>query len=499
MAFVDGEHERELFVPSPQAGVRPGDVLAGKYRVEQVLGVGGMGIVVAAHHLQLDEKVALKFLLPEALKSPVAVARFVREARAAVKIKSEHVARVIDVGTLEGGSPYIVMEYLEGGDLEGWLKQRGALPVEQAVEFVLQACVAIAEAHGLGIVHRDLKPANLFCVRRADGQLSIKVLDFGISKVTDLTGSNPLMAMTKTSAVMGTPLYMSPEQLRSAKNVDARADIWALGVILYELLTGQSAFLADTLMELTLKIAEEQPPPLRSLRPDAPAGLEAIILHCVEKHPDRRYRNVAELAVALHPFAPNRATASVERISGIIKAAGLSSSALDVPPSPHAPSAGASAGTSSPISHTVPGVQGASRPRAIVIGVSVAAMLAVGGLVLVRNVRPTAGAVSPVAASPAPVVSVSAAPSAPAGAGDPPPRASASAATTAVDPTVPPEQVRVSPSRPSRPSPSVEHAATSASATPAPAPRGRTPSPSCDPNFTLDEHGEKRFKPECFK
>src|SRR5580658_8682300 len=158
------------------AGVHEGDVIGGKYRVDRILGQGGMGVVVAAHHLQLDEKVALKFLLPEALGNAEAVGRFVREARAAVKIKSEHVARVIDVGTLESGAPYMVMEYLDGGDLERWLEQRGALPVEQAVEFVLQACVAVAEAHALGIVHRDLKPDNLLCTQRRDGQPSIKVI-----------------------------------------------------------------------------------------------------------------------------------------------------------------------------------------------------------------------------------------------------------------------------------------------------------------------------------
>src|SRR5580700_416889 len=196
------------------AGVQPGDVLAGKYKVERVLGAGGMGVVVAAHHLQLDEKIALKFLLPEALGDAEAVARFAREARNACKIKSEHVARVTDVGTLPNGAPYMVMEYLEGGDLAAWIKQRGALPIEQAVEFVLQACVAVADAHALGIVHRDLKPANLFCVRRSDGQLSIKVLDFGISKLADGVGPGS-MAMTKTSALMGSPLYMSPEQMRS--------------------------------------------------------------------------------------------------------------------------------------------------------------------------------------------------------------------------------------------------------------------------------------------
>src|SRR3954465_531507 len=164
--------------------VHEGQILAGKFRIERVLGQGGMGVVVAATHLQLDQRVALKFLLPEALSNPEAVERFAREARAAVKIKSEHVARVADVGTLESGAPYMVMEYLEGSDLATWLQQRGKLPVEQAIEFVLQACEAIAEAHALGIVHRDLKPANLFVIQRADGVLAVKVLDFGISKAT---------------------------------------------------------------------------------------------------------------------------------------------------------------------------------------------------------------------------------------------------------------------------------------------------------------------------
>src|SRR6202167_5914469 len=190
------------------AGVREGDILAGKYRVERVLGIGGMGVVVAAHHIQLDEKVALKFLLPDALHNSDAVARFAREARAAVKIKSEHVARVSDVGTLPNGAPYMVMEYLDGVDLAAWLHERGTLPIEQAVDFVLQACEAIAEAHALGIVHRDLKPANLFCIRRADGNLSIKVLDFGISKVTTPGAPAHGVDMTRTNALVGSPLYM---------------------------------------------------------------------------------------------------------------------------------------------------------------------------------------------------------------------------------------------------------------------------------------------------
>ena len=273
---------------SNSAGVREGDILAGKYRVERVLGVGGMGVVVAAHHIQLDEKVALKFLLPHMLTNGEAVARFAREARAAVKIKSEHVARVLDVGTLETGAPYMVMEFLEGLDLGVWLQQRGALAFEQAVEFVLQACVAVAEAHALGIVHRDLKPANLFCIRRADGQLSIKVLDFGISKTTAAGSSAPEVSMTATSAMMGSPLYMSPEQMESAKNVDRRTDIWALGVILYELLARTTPFDGDSMPAVCMKITAQPPPPLSTFRPDAPPGLEAVILHCLEKDCERR-------------------------------------------------------------------------------------------------------------------------------------------------------------------------------------------------------------------
>jgi eukaryotic-like serine/threonine-protein kinase len=312
-------------------GIREGDILAGKYRVERLLGAGGMGVVVAARHIQRDEKVALKFLLLEALHNSEAVARFAREARAAGKIKNEHVARVTDVGTLPNGAPYMVMEYLEGRDLAAWLKQGGALPIEQAVEFVLQACIAVADAHTLGIVHRDLKPGNLFCVRRSDGQLSVKVLDFGISKMADAGASG---SATRTSALMGSPLYMSPEQMRSSKDVDAQTDIWALGVILFELMAGRPAFLGESVTELAIKVANEPTPPVRRFRPDVPSGLEAIIFKCLEKDRRQRYRNVAELALALLECGPKRAKGSVERITGIFQAAGLSASTLAVPSSP---------------------------------------------------------------------------------------------------------------------------------------------------------------------
>ena len=344
--------------PEVAATVREGDVIAGKYRVEKILGAGGMGIVVAARHIQLDETVAIKFLLPEMLSNYDAVSRFAREARAAVKIKGEHVARVFDVGALENGAPFMVMEFLEGGDLSGWLEQRGALPVEQAVEFVIQACVAIAEAHALGIVHRDLKPANLFCVRRADGNLSIKVLDFGISKVMNY-GIAGAGSATQTSALMGSPYYMSPEQLQSSKDVDSLTDIWALGIVLYELLAGQVPFPGDSIPGVTIKVVSQAPPPLSTFRPELPRGLENAIFKCLEKDRRLRHRNVAELALALLPFGPRRARASVERISGIIQAAGLSQSALALPPSPKAAeetlvSAG---GTMAPVGNTVPGLR----------------------------------------------------------------------------------------------------------------------------------------------
>ena len=263
--------------------VAVGDVLADKYRVERVLGAGGMGIVVAAEHLQLGQRVAVKFLLPEACEDPVTLGRFLREARAAASIRSEHVARVIDVGTLPTGEPYLVMEYLAGSDLSDELSKQGPLPIAAAVDYVLQACEALAEAHALGIVHRDLKPANLFLTKRADGSPVVKVLDFGISKSQSPAGEAKQAAMTSTRAVMGSPLYMSPEQLKSTRDVDARTDIWSLGVILHELIGGKPPFHAETLSGLVIQIANEPPLPLRGMRPEVPEELEAVIQRCLCK------------------------------------------------------------------------------------------------------------------------------------------------------------------------------------------------------------------------
>jgi eukaryotic-like serine/threonine-protein kinase len=296
----------------------PGDIVAGKYRIERLLGAGGMGIVLSAVHLHLQERVAIKMLSPELSSQGDAVRRFLREARAACRIKSEHVARVSDVGAFESGAPFLVMEYLEGQDLAQWLAENGRSNVTEAVGFVLQASEAIAEAHALGIVHRDLKPANLFLARRFEGTPWIKVLDFGISKLAQglTTGANA--ALTDSAAVMGSPLYMSPEQLRAARGVDLRADIWGIGVILYELLSARPPFSGETLPEVSVKIAVDRPASLRELRRDVPAALEAAIFRCLEKDPKRRFQNVADLARALAPFGGDGALASATRIRRIV-------------------------------------------------------------------------------------------------------------------------------------------------------------------------------------
>jgi serine/threonine protein kinase len=373
--------------------VSDGQILADKYRVERVLGRGAMGVVVAAHHIRLDEKVAIKFLLPEAVGNAEVVGRFEREARAAIRIKSEHVARVLDVGTLEGGEPYMVMEYLEGLDLAAWLRERGPLPIEQAVEFVLQASEAIAEAHVLGIVHRDLKPENLFVVRRVDGVSSIKVLDFGISKVV---APGTLDAkLTRTTAVMGSPLYMPPEQMVASRTVDARADIWSLGVILFELMAGQAPFMGESLIEIGMKVANEAPRSLRALRPDVPVALEAIVLRCLEKDRERRYPNVAELALALIDFGPLRGRSSVDRITRTIEEAGLSSPAPAAAPSSgqghDAPAAIAGADTGAPWGWGSPSSAPRKKARtAFVVGALL--VIVSGGVALSAKLRRTSHA-----------------------------------------------------------------------------------------------------------
>jgi len=304
-----------------------GDIVAGKYEVTGLLGSGGMGYVISARHVELGEMVALKFLRPEALPHAELVERFAREARAAAKIRSEHVANVFDVGTQPDGTPFIVMEYLAGKDLADHLHQEGPLPIDVAVEYIMQACEALAAAHAHGIVHRDIKPENLFLTQQAQGMYMIKVLDFGISKVALPRGKRDLV---RTQMALGSPVYMSPEQIRRSDQVDARSDIWAVGCVLFELLTGVTAFDEPSLLELSAAILERDPVPLQALRPDASEELEQVVLRCLNKNPDERFQNVADLAIALYPFAPRRARISVERCYHVLKNAGVVSTELEL-------------------------------------------------------------------------------------------------------------------------------------------------------------------------
>ncbi len=297
--------------------IQVGEIIAGKYRIERVLGVGGMGAVVAARHVDLDELRAIKFMKPEMRTNEQAEIRFMREARAAAKLKSDHVARVHDIGRFETGEPYMVIEYLDGQDLKAMLKRTGPLDPELAVTFILQACEALAEAHAAGIVHRDLKPSNLFVIEGTDGRLKVKVLDFGISKLTGALAEQAGMELTHTSAMMGSPLYMSPEQMASTRDVDARTDVWSLGVIFYRLVTGKRPFKGKTVTSVTISVTTDTPVTPSVLRPDLPEALDEIILHCLEKDPEDRYGSVAALANDLILLAPAHARGLIERIERV--------------------------------------------------------------------------------------------------------------------------------------------------------------------------------------
>jgi serine/threonine-protein kinase len=279
------------------AELRDGNVLNGKYRIGHQLGAGGMGAVYAARHVELGTKLAIKVLLPELLDDAGAVARFRREARAAAKIADDNVVRILDVGQIACGAPYIVMEFLEGQDGEVYRAQHAPLAIGQIVDFVLQACSAVAAAHALGIVHRDLKPANLFFVARPDRAPLVKVLDFGLSKVVSV--DNKESGLTKSGSVFGSPSYSSPEQWRDAKHVDRRSDIWSLGVILYELLTGTLPFTGDSVGIIAVNVFGHAPRLLHELREDVPADLERVVLRCLEKNPGDRFQDVQELVEAL--------------------------------------------------------------------------------------------------------------------------------------------------------------------------------------------------------
>lgn len=289
----------------------PGQIIGGKYLLERELGNGAMGVVYAATNTLLGHRVAIKAILPSGLPYPAATQRFLREAQAAVRIQSEHVARVLDLGQLDNGAHFIVMEFLEGFDLADALRKHGPVPPGLAVDWVLQACDALAEAHALGIVHRDLKPSNLFVARRNDGSSSLKVLDFGISKMQQEQGA---ASLTGSQSLLGSPGYMSPEQIRNPRLADPRTDIWALGATLQELLSGVPAFGSDAPSAVLARVVTEEPPSLLSLSPGLPPELGAVVSRCLQKDLSKRYQTIAALAEALMPWAPPGRPPRLERM-----------------------------------------------------------------------------------------------------------------------------------------------------------------------------------------
>ena len=390
--------------PEVEGVPEPGTVLLNKYRVERVLGHGGMGVVVSAWHAALEQRVALKFLVGDASRQREAVERFLREARAAVKLHSEHVAKVTDVGTLESGSPYMVMEFLDGRDLGDVIDDGEPLPLATIVDYVLQTIDAVAEAHSRGIVHRDLKPSNLFLTRREDGGQIIKVLDFGISKSDSLSESMDKMALTRTSTVMGSPLYMSPEQFRSSKKVDWRTDIWALGVILYELLSHVTPFSGETVGEVFEAVLQTEPISVRESRPDVPPELEEVILRCLRKRPEERFADAAELAQALAPFGSGDSERCVSRARRLLAGKSLSRLMTDGPPSSNNAMVVGSSGKKGekgmvslpPVRRTSGGwgtSDSSASPRRsrlqLLTGLGAAAVLFVGGVTVVKVIDKT--------------------------------------------------------------------------------------------------------------
>jgi serine/threonine protein kinase len=298
-----------------------GRVILGKFRVDRMIAEGGMGLVFAATHLQLEQPVALKVLRGNLDRQSEALARFMREAKAAAQLRSEHVGRVLDVGVTQDGTPFMVMEFLEGQSLDTVIAVRGLLDVATVAEYGIQICEGLAEAHAHGIVHRDIKPSNLFVVERSPGWATIKILDFGISKVALAKASDLTNTMN-----MGTPCYMSPEQIESTRSVDHRTDIWSLGCTLYELLSGKRPFDPTLpLLALAVEIVTKEPPTLLELRPEIPQALSAVVRRCMAKERDERFASAAELAKALIPFADQRAWVVAERAQSITPSRGFPS------------------------------------------------------------------------------------------------------------------------------------------------------------------------------
>ncbi len=380
----------------------PGAVL-GRYQLVRRLGAGGMGEVFEARHLDLGKAVALKTLHGGASTRPDVLARFVREGQAAARLRHPNAVDVTDVGVVNGVA-YLVMEMLHGEDLQGLLKRERVLSPARIAAILLPTLSALAAAHEEGIVHRDLKPANIFLHRARDGSLVPKVLDFGISKMH--VEESP--ALTATSAVLGTPSYMSPEQLRSTRDVDLRSDLYSLGVVLYECATGALPFVGETLFAIMTAVDQGVYTPPRKVRGDIPEALERVIVRAMSRAPAHRFGSAQELAQALAPFADADPGAWQARASA------PSMPPVTVLSSPSVPALSASintltGNTGSKAAVEPPGPQ--RRWPALAVGAALLAVVSVGSLWALSpgsspaaTHAPTATVAAPPAAPPAPRV-----------------------------------------------------------------------------------------------
>jgi hypothetical protein len=390
--------------PKAEATLAP-DTRFGRYRVVRCIGVGGMGAVYEAVHDDLEKRVALKTLHPSMAREPEARARFLREGRAASRIRHPNVVEVFDVGQHDD-TLFLVMEHLAGEDLAALLGREGPLAVERLVDLLLPVVAAVATAHEEGVVHRDLKPENIFLAQTRNGAVQPKVLDFGISK---LTGVPNAQRITGASSMIGTPLYMSPEQTQGAA-VDGRTDQYALGVILYECATGRVPYDAPELYPLMHAIVLGEHASPRSLRADLPADFEAVIERAMARDADRRYESMHALGRALLPFASRTNRGLWRDVFGAAPTP-LQQPAFVAPPTP-VPARAAS--TLLPrvreVCEVTSTLRKTSRVPAITLGVLAAGLVAAAALLPSRAPAPGAGARPRIAAAPAPVVAPAPAP-----------------------------------------------------------------------------------------
>lgn len=350
-----------------------GDIIDGKYRIVRLLGEGGMGAVYEGDNTRIHRRVAIKVLHSGVAENADAVQRFEREAQAAGRIGSQHIVEVLDLGDLPDGDRYMVMEFMDGDSLSDRIRKVGRMRPEQIYPISHQLLEGLHAAHSAGIIHRDLKPDNVFVLSEHGNQKDfVKILDFGISKFSAL-GNESGFSMTRTGAVMGTPYYMSPEQAKGAKGMDQRADLYSVGVILYECATGQVPFNADTFNELLFKIVLEEPPPLETLVPDIDPAFAEIIRRAMAREPAHRFQTAKEFQLAIEQWATGSG-------AGAAMHADMTGPRPAMPSLAHGP----------PAAHSNPalaGTQGAwggeSQPKksntGLIVGAAMAAVVLLGG------------------------------------------------------------------------------------------------------------------------